>query len=159
MHLHKYEKIWLVFGISMIVLFLVLLGVGTFAQGMQPPGDHHAHAQGIDPETVLKTPPFNQPGLKKIGENEYEAYIVAQVFNFLPAKMEFPAGAKVHFKVTSPDVVHGLQIVGTNVNMMAIPGEVNTLTYTFKQSGEYLILCNEYCGAGHEIMGTTIAVK
>jgi len=45
------------------------------------------------------------------------------------------------------------------VNMMAVPGEVNEMTYTFDEPAEYLLLCNEYCGIGHEYMATTITVK
>jgi cytochrome c oxidase subunit 2 len=155
MHIHRLEKIWLIIGVAMLVIFLGVLGIGAFAMGMQPPtGDHR-----IDPEKVNETYPFNNPGLEQIGNNEYNAYMIAYAFGFNPAKMEIPVGATVHFQVTSPDVVHGFQITGTTVNLMAIPGEVNHYTYTFDKPGEYLVLCNEYCGAGHEFMATTIIVK
>lgn len=156
MHIHRYEKIWLTFGISMLVVFLVVLGIGTFAQGAQPPGGHH-HA--VDPETVDQTAPFDKPGLKKIGENEYEANMLAFAFGYAPENMEIPAGSTVHFNITSKDVVHGFEIPGTNVNMMVVPGEVNHLTYTFAKAGDYLVLCNEYCGVAHEMMQTRIIVK
>jgi len=156
MHMHRLEKIWLAFGISMLLVFLGVLGVGAFAKGIHPPGDHR---HTVDPETVDQTAPFNEPGLRKIGDNEYEAYMLAFAFGYAPEKMEVPAGATIHFHVTSKDVVHGFQIPGTNVNMMVMPGEVNQLTYTFKEPGEYLILCNEYCGVAHENMMTTIIVK
>ncbi|WP_248926023.1 cytochrome c oxidase subunit II [Paenibacillus hamazuiensis] len=156
MHIHRLEKIWLTFGITMLAVFLGVVGVGAFANGMQPPGEHR---HTVDPETVLKTEPFNNPGLRKIGDNEYEAYMVAFAFGYSPEKMEIPAGATVHFHITSPDVIHGFEIVGTNVNMMVIPGEINHLTYKFAKPGEYLVLCNEYCGAAHEMMATTIIVK
>jgi len=138
----------------MLAVFLLVIGIGAFAMGMQPPGHRHA----IDPTKVYETPPFDRPGLEKIGENEYNAYVVAYVFGFNPGDLEIPAGATVHFYVTSSDVVHGFQIPGTNVNLMAVPGEVNHFTYTFDKPGEYLLLCNEYCGTGHEIMATVIRV-
>ncbi|GIP31266.1 cytochrome c oxidase subunit II [Paenibacillus sp. J2TS4] len=156
MHIHRLEKIWLIFGISMLFVFLAVLGVGTFAMGVAPPGGHH-HA--VDPDTVMEKEPFNNPGLREIGENEYEAVMLAFAFGYSPERMEVPVGAKVHFIVTSPDVVHGFAIPGTNVNMMAVPGEVNSVSHTFKDPGEYLILCNEYCGAAHEMMMTTIIVQ
>ncbi|UUZ85018.1 hypothetical protein LJK88_16340 [Paenibacillus sp. P26] len=37
--------------------------------------------------------------------------------------MEVPVGSTVHFTVTSSDVVHALEIPGTNVNMMIVPGK------------------------------------
>jgi cytochrome c oxidase subunit 2 len=155
MHIHRLEKIWLIFGIAMLIVFLGVLGVGAFAMGMQPPTGHH---HSLDPEKVDETAPFDNPRLEKIGDNEYNAYMVAYAFGYGPEKLEIPAGATVHFQITSSDVVHGFQIPGTNVNMMVVPGEVNHLSYTFKKSGQYLILCNEYCGTGHEYMSTTITV-
>jgi len=152
--MHKLEKIWLLIGIGTLVMFLTIVGVGAFAHGNQPPSD----LATLDPQKVDQTPPFDEPGLKKIGENEYELVLIAQAFSFTPNEIKIPKGAKVHIKVTSKDVVHGLQIVGTNVNMMVTPGHVNSLTYTFKETGNYLILCNEYCGVGHQVMGTTIEV-
>ncbi|GIQ68498.1 cytochrome c oxidase subunit II [Xylanibacillus composti] len=155
MHIHKLEKIWLAFGIAMLIVFLVVLGVSTFSMGMAPPS--HSHA--IDPEQVDTTPPFDQPGLKQVGENEYEAVMIAYVFGYKPNDLVVPVGATVHFTVTSPDVVHGFAIPNTNVNMMIVPGEVSHITHTFDEPGEYLVLCNEYCGGGHEFMKTVITVQ
>lgn len=157
MHIHRLEKVWLIFGIGMLALFLIIVGFSAFARGMEPP-TNHTHGS-IDPEKVDETPPFDQPGVRQVGENEYEAVIVGYAFGFEPATIEVPAGAKVHFVITSRDVVHGFQIPGTNVNMMLIPGEVNELTYTFDEPGEYLVVCNEYCGIGHEYMSTRLMVK
>lgn len=154
MHLYKYEKIWLILGGATLALFLIVVGVGAFAMGQHPP----SHGDIIEPEKVFETPPFDQPGLKQIGENEYELVIVAQAFMFDPGNIEIPKGAKVHFIVASPDVVHGLSIAQTNVNMMVTPGHINRLTHTFHEAGEYLMLCNEYCGIGHQVMGTRIEV-
>lgn len=157
MHIHRLEKIWIVIGTLMLVVFLIAVGIGAFVMDDHPPG----HSKGIklDPEKVYETPPFDNPRLEKIGENEYNAYIVAYVYGYSPNNIEIPVGATVHFYVTSADVVHGFAIPGTNVNMMAVPGEVNELTYTFKEPAEYLLLCNEYCGVGHEYMATKIIVK
>lgn len=154
MHMHKLEKIWLVIGTATLVMFLTIVGISAFAQGHHPPSDKTV----LDPEKVDSTKPFDQPGLRKIGENEYELVLISQAFSFLPNEIKIPEGAKVHIVVTSKDVVHGLEIVGTNVNMMVTPGHVNSHTYTFKKSGSYLVICNEYCGAGHQMMSTKIEV-
>lgn len=157
MHIHRMEKIWLAIGAGMLFLFLAAIGYGAFAMGDHPPG--HSAGMKIDPEKVYETPPFDEPRLEQIGENEYNAYMVAYVYGYSPANIEIPVGATVHFYVTSTDVVHGFAIPGTNVNMMVMPGEVNQLTYTFDEPAEYLLLCNEYCGIGHEYMSTKLIVK
>ena len=156
MHIHRLERIWLTFGISMLFIFLLTLGIGAFVMGMAPPhsGDHHS----IDPTKVDEIAPFNNPGLKKIGDNHYEAVMTAFTFGYGPSSIEIPVGATVDFIVTSKDVVHGFEIPGTNVNMMIVPGEVTEISYTFDKPGEFLILCNEYCGAYHEGMQARVKV-
>ncbi|WJH37184.1 cytochrome c oxidase subunit II [Paenibacillus aurantius] len=158
MHIHRLEKIWLAFGMAMLAVFLLVIGVSAFAMGMAPPTSH-AHDHKIDPAQVKTTAPFDKPGLRQTGDHEYEAVMTAFTFGYSPNRMEVPAGSTVHFTITSSDVVHGFEIPGTNVNMMILPGEINHATYTFTKPGEYLVLCNEYCGAAHEWMKTVIVVK
>ena len=43
--------------------------------------------------------------------------------------------------------------------MMAIPGWVNEQTHTFTNAGEYLLICHEYCGIGHQNMFAKIEVR
>ncbi|EZP76907.1 cytochrome C oxidase subunit II [Parageobacillus genomosp. 1] len=154
MHMHKYEKIWLTFGIGILFAFLTIVGVSAFAEGNQPP----SCLTTIDPEKVDQTPPFNKPGLVKTGDNEYQLNIVVSAFAFTPNQIEIPKGAKVTINVTSKDVIHGFEVAGTNINMMVEPGYINTITKTFNKPGEYTILCNEYCGAGHHMMTGRIKV-
>lgn len=158
MHIHKYEKIWLIFGASTLLIFLIILGIGAFYFGTQPP----SCLVTIDHEKVDSTPPFNEPGLKQIGENEYQFTIVASAFNYDVGEkdkiVQIPKGATVHFQITTKDVVHGFNIAGTNVNMMVEPGYVSTLTETFNKAGTYTAICNEYCGVGHHLMHATVEV-
>ncbi|GAX88509.1 cytochrome c oxidase subunit II [Effusibacillus lacus] len=155
MHIHRYEKYWLMFGGGIIIAFIVALFVNAFAMGMTPPSD----LQRVDPKKVEQTAPFDKPGLKQVGPNEYEAVMVSFAFGYNPNQIEVPVGSKVTFISTSKDVVHGFQIPGTNVNMMVVPGHVNKVTHTFDKPGEYLILCNEYCGAAHHMMMAKVIVK
>lgn len=157
MHIHRLEKVWLTFGIAMLAVFLTVLGAGSFALGLTPPDNHGLHA--VDPVTVSEEPPFNIPGLVQAGDKVYNAYILAYAFGFSPEIMEVPRGAEIHFYITSKDVVHGFAIPRTNVNLMAVPGEINHVAYTFDKPGEYLVLCNEYCGLLHEQMAAKIIVK
>ncbi len=156
MHLHRLEKTWLTIGIGMLAVFLIVLGTMAFSMGMAPPSEHR---HTIDPTKVADMAPFDNPGLTQTGEKAYKAVMTAYAFGYEPMNMEIPVGSTVEFEVTSPDVVHGFSIVGTNVNLMVVPGEVSHIRHTFDKPGEYLIICNEYCGIGHEYMKTTIVVK
>ncbi|MGG3799147.1 cytochrome c oxidase subunit II [Metabacillus fastidiosus] len=154
MHIHKYEKIWLIFGISSIALFLCIVGVSAFAFEHHPSGGMEA----IDPNKVKETPPFDKPGVKKIDEDTYEVAIVASAFAYEPNKIQVPVGKKIIFKIASTDVTHSFSIVQTNVNMMIVPGRVSTKEYIFKEPGTHLVICNEYCGTGHHFMKTEVEV-
>ncbi|TXC91302.1 cytochrome B5 [Metabacillus litoralis] len=154
MHFHKFEKIWLGFGILSLLLFLSIIGVTAFAFNHQPSGG----LETIDPEKVHETAPFDNPGTHKINDDTYEVIIVAKAFGYEPPEIKVPVGKKIIFKVTSTDVTHSFSIINTNVNMMVVPGQINTKEYTFDKPGEYLVICNEYCGTGHHFMKTTIEV-
>ncbi len=99
------------------------------------------------------------PDLRKLPDGSYEAYYVAEVFEFNPARLTIPVGSKVTFYVTSADVVHGFFIPETDINMMAVPGWVNQETHTFTHAGEYLFICHEYCGIDHQDMFAKIEVR
>lgn len=134
---------------------MVVVGYQTFAMGMGPP----SHMETIDPQRVEETAPFDNPGIKQVGENEYEVVMVLQSFGFNPNKIEIPVGSEVHFTMTTKDVSHGFQVTGTNINVMVLPGHIQKISHTFDEPGEYLVVCNEYCGTGHQYMSTVITVK
>jgi cytochrome c oxidase subunit II len=156
MHMHKFEKIWLVFGIGSLLVFLTVLGVSAFYMGNQPP----SCLTTINPEKVDTTKPFDKPGIHKVeGKDwDYELVFVASAFSYNPAKIEVPKGAKVKIIATTKDVIHGFEVAGTNINMMLEPGFVSEYETTFNKAGEFLLLCNEYCGVGHHMMNSRIEV-
>jgi cytochrome c oxidase subunit 2 len=154
MHLHKFEKIWLIFSICCLILFLTIIGVSAFSFDHHPSGG----SSTIDPERVHETPPFDSLGVTKIDEDTYEVAVVAMAFSYQPNTITVPVDKKIIFNVTSTDVTHSFSIVNTNVNMMVVPGLISTKEYTFKETGHYLIVCNEYCGAGHHYMSMEIEV-
>jgi len=154
-HVHRQERLWMALGIAMLVVFLAVITTAAVVDGFVPP----SHVQSIDPTRVSETPPFDHPGLRKVADGAYEAYYVARVFSFTPASIDVPAGARVTFYVTSADVEHGFSIPETGVNTMVTPGWVSTVSHTFKEPGTFLLVCNEYCGAGHHLMAAKVVVK
>ncbi|WML51075.1 cytochrome c oxidase subunit II [Neobacillus sp. PS3-12] len=158
MHIHKYERIWLTFGIAMLIVFLTIVGVNAFMMGRNPPSGLNE----IDPDHVRETVPFNHPGLHKIGDNRYELDIVSSAFSYdvgtSDKVIKIPKGATVTFRAATTDVIHGLSLAGTNVNMMVEPGYISDLTVKLKNAGTFTMVCNEYCGSGHQMMYATVEV-
>ena len=155
MKMHRAEEVWLIIGVAILVISMAITGYQAFALDMGTPSG----LETIDPQKVDETAPFDKPGVYKTGDNEYEVVMTLQIFSFTPMDIEIPAVAKVTFVMTSKDVVHGFQVAGTNLNAMVTPGHIQRATQKFDEAGEYLVLCNEYCGAGHQMMSTTITVK
>lgn len=154
MHIHRQERIWMTIGLAMLVVFAAVITTAAVVDGFVPP----SHVQTIDPTKVSETPPFDKPGLRKVADGQYEAYYVARIFSFTPAQIDVPAGSRVTFYVTSADVEHGFSIPETGVNTMVTPGWVSTVSHTFTKPGTYLLVCNEYCGAGHQLMSAKVEV-
>ena len=153
--MHRAERLWLTFGIGLLILLLAIITIAAVVDGVVPP----SHVESIDPTKVGQTPPFDKPGLRKLANGNYEAYYVARVFSFTPQHLALPLGAHVTFYVTSADVEHGFSIPETSINTMVTPGWVSTVSYTFRQPGKFLLVCNEFCGAGHQLMASDVEVR
>lgn len=155
MHVDLYERLWMW---AAGVIILALLGSTAFAtlsQGRLPP----SHVETIDPRAVRQDERFAVPGVYPNADGGVTATVIALTFAFQPNEIRVPAGRPVTFRVTSTDVVHGFQIVATNGNTMVVPGYVSQFTTAFDTPGEYLIVCNEYCGIGHHVMYAKLIVE
>ena len=156
MHLHKYEKYWLILGTATLIAFLIIVGIGAFHKGSHP----NNAKQTIDYEKAATIAPFNKTGVHKVeGKDwDYEVVILASAFYYNPPSIELPLGATVKFIATTQDVIHGFEVAGTNINMMLEPGYISEHVTTVNKAGEYLIVCNEYCGTGHALMHSMLKV-
>jgi len=165
MHLHKYEKIWLTVGIGSLALFLIIIGFAAFWKGTHP----QSHIETIDPQNVEAHDAFKPEnlGLTEVGEGKYILNMVASAFNYdfgvddngdQVKTIRVPKGSTVLYQITTKDVVHGFQVAGTNVNMMVEPGHISRLETVMKNTGEFTVVCNEYCGIGHHMMYGTVEV-
>jgi len=155
MHVHIYEKFWMAIAVAMLGAFLSALLYGFVGHATQPP----SHIETIDPATVTSSSAFSQPGVWERADGGFDVVMVAEMFRFRPQTLRVRAGSPVRFRVASPDVLHGLQIVGTNVNTTVAPGYVSEFTVTFPNPGEYLVLCNEFCGLSHHLMQGKLIVE
>lgn len=161
MEIHSYERLWIGVSLLLIVGFIGTVTYGSLGPGVQMVGERGGTI--ANPGNPADSPNFREPGVYPVeGEpNHYDAYVVARQFLFEPGTtqpIEVPAGSTVTLHVTSVDVVHGFEVVGTNVNAMAIPGQVASMTVRFREEAEYGIVCNEYCGPGHHTMEGRIHV-
>jgi cytochrome c oxidase subunit 2 len=164
MHVHRFERLW--FGASLV---LIVAFIATIVYGAVGPGVAMVDDSGgtVEPSVIAdgdyeQTENFREPGVYPSEDGEgVDVYVVARQYLFQPGTSEpirVPVDTPVTFYVTTPDVTHGFNLAGTNVNSMVIPGQVAEFTVTFEETEEYGIVCHEYCGSGHHTMEGQVVV-
>jgi len=155
MRVELYERIWLWIGSAMIVFFLAIIVSSSAMHAVHPP----SHVETIDPGTVLSDSEFSHPRIETHADGSVEVIGTAEMYVFKPGTIRVRRGKPVTFRLTSADVVHGFQIVGTNANATLLPGYISQFTLAFPNAGEFLIVCNEYCGLSHHLMQARLVVE
>jgi cytochrome c oxidase subunit 2 len=146
-----YERGWMIASGIILVCFLLAVGVSAY-HGITLPGE-------VEHPEVSAGARFPEPAVVQKGPGRYDVYMRAQIWAFVPNEIKIPAGSTLTFYVTSPDVQHGFLIERTNVNLMALPGQVTKSAARFDTPGEYRFFCHEYCGLGHQIMWGKVIVE
>ena len=150
------ERRWaIVVGLIISAIVLVMIFTGLHWAAMPP-----SRVEIVDPRTLHVSGEFveNNLGTSVAADGKVVVRLVAQQYSFNPQCLLVPAGVPVTFRGTSTDVIHGFNVAGTNANTMLIPGFVATFTTTFRNPGERLMPCHEYCGTGHEGMWARVRV-
>jgi cytochrome c oxidase subunit II len=84
--------------------------------------------------------------------------IRAQKFTYTPAELTLKLNEPVVFQLTSADVVMGFSVPDFKVRGTIIPGQVTEVAMTPTKTGEFIFLCDVFCGTGHETMEGTMRV-
>jgi cytochrome c oxidase subunit II len=86
-----------------------------------------------------------------------DAYLLARLWEFWPI-LELQKGQSYRLRLSSADWQHGFSLQPTNINISVHPGYEHVITVTPTESGDFGIICNEYCGIGHHNMTGRIRV-
>ena len=87
-----------------------------------------------------------------------DIYIRASQFQWYPI-VQLEKGVEYRLHVSSLDVQHGFSLQPVNINLQVVPGYDYVATLTPTSTGEFTIVCNEYCFLGHHTMVGKIIVK
>jgi cytochrome c oxidase subunit II len=150
------EQRWAFVAVLMLILF-VGMAAGAGIHYMVMP---QARVETIDPRTAAITGEFIESNLGSVVEPNGSVTVRAlgQRYSFTPSCIVVPAQTSVTLRATSADVIHGILIEGTNVNTMLIPGYISSITMQFREPGEHLMPCQEFCSIGHEGMWGKVRV-
>lgn len=102
--------------------------------------------------TVQKLPVVHPPAGSDV-------YLVARLWQWWPL-LELDEGKSYRLHLSSLDWQHGFSLQPLNINLQVIPDYETVVTITPDTSGEFTIVCNEYCGIGHHTMlGKIFVIK
>lgn len=158
LEINELEWKWLVVSLAMIGLFVGAIVVTAVSHGIHPP----SHVETIDSASLHLSQEFAEDRLgvqpTPLADGSLQVRLVAGRYGFYPREIEVPAGRRIVFRMASMDVLHGAHIPMTNMSTMIVPGYVSEVISVFPKPGEYPMLCNEYCGLGHDHMWSKVTV-
>ena len=162
---HKIELVWVVIALGWcLILFLWMPYFHVFGEQnlsneayRVTPAAFEAKAQAmVDTYTVRTETDIAIPVVKPPPGSD--VYLVGRLWEWWPI-LELEKGKTYRMHVSSMDYQHGLSIQPVNINLQILPGYDTVFSMTPTQSGEFGVICNEYCGIGHHMMLGKIYVK
>jgi cytochrome c oxidase subunit II len=150
------ELRWSMVVAGAVGIVVAVIVITSAAMVLHPP----SNVETIDPTTLHLEGEFVEGNLGAVenADGSVTARIVATQFAFIPRCVPVPAGRRVIFRITTPDVIHGMLIDGTNVNTMVVPGYISQVNTEFPEPGDRFVPCHEYCGLGHGGMWSVVRV-
>lgn len=156
MHIDPLEKKWAQVIIGICALFIGIIMIDALIHNVNAP----SNVETIDSASLHLSEEFAEDNLGPQVDDKGNVVVrmVAGRYSFFPKKITVPAETKLIFRWVSIDVLHGVHIPMTNMSTMVVPGFVAELETEFPKPGDYPVLCNEYCGLGHDHMWSKIDV-
>jgi cytochrome c oxidase subunit 2 len=150
------ERKWVWLSLLIVVAAGVLLGFYAVANNIHPP----SNVETIDSSRLHLSEEFAEDniGVRTNSDGSVTVTMVAARYGFYPPRIEVPADTPVTFRIASADVLHGVHVPYTNMTTMIVPGYISEVSTSFPRTGEYSLLCNEYCGLGHDSMWSRLVV-
>ena len=153
---HKTEKIWVAIAFVWCMVLFAMMPLWHWKGGQNPSGIRRK----VDPQAFYaRTVAFaNQ---YKIGEDRgmpivapppgSDIYLIAYSFQWYPI-LQLEKDREYTLHLSALDVNHGFSLYPLNVNFAVSPGYDYGLRVTPTATGDFRIICNEFCGIGHHMM-------
>lgn len=87
-----------------------------------------------------------------------DIYMLGSMWRWSPI-LKLKKGTEYTLHLSAADVNHGFNLMPINVNFQVVPGYDYGLKITPTEAGEFLVVCNEFCGIGHHNMVGKIIVE
>ncbi len=160
--LHRIERSWVLVAFVWCIFLTIMMPIWFFMGRQNVPVTTYR----VDAETyqqlvadfvdqyqvdTLKGVPVVEP------PPDSDVYLQARQWQWYPI-LKLKKGETYRLHISSLDVQHGFSLQPTNLNLQILPGYDYVATLTPTQSGDFALICNEYCGIAHHLMVSKIIV-
>ena len=159
---HKAERMWVGIAFGWCMVLFAMMPLWHIRGGQNPAGIRSrtdagayykrtmefikAYQVGVDHNIPVVAPP---PGA--------DIYLMAQQFQWTPV-LRLQLNTEYTLHLSALDVNHGFSLFPVNVNFQVVPGYDYGLRVKPTESGDFRIICNEFCGIGHHTMVGRVTV-
>lgn len=160
---HKAEKTWVAIAFAWCMVLFAMMPLWHWKGGQNPSGIRtrttpqaymarmiefmNQYKVGEDGGLAVVAPP---PGA--------DIYMAAMTFTWMPV-LKLQKDVQYTLHLSALDVNHGFSLFPINVNFQVVPGYDYGLRVTPNVSGDFRIICNEFCGIGHHMMVGKVVVE
>jgi len=156
------ERLWIGVGLIWCLVLFVAMPYAHFKGKQNSTGESYAVSPEAFMERIDRFVASNQVGeVDGIPIVEPapggDAYLLGQMWRWYPV-LKLRQGQTYRVHISSSDLQHGFALLPMNMNFQVLPGYDHVLTLTPTSTGEFEIICNEFCGIGHHMMTGRIIV-
>lgn len=87
-----------------------------------------------------------------------DIYMLGRMWSWYPI-LKLKKGVEYTLHLSSVDLNHGFSLYPVNINFQVVPGYDYGLKIVPNKSGEFAVICNEFCGIGHHLMVGKVIVE
>jgi cytochrome c oxidase subunit 2 len=109
----------------------------------------------------ISTMGIKAPGLVRQANAAAEPRVIeikAKKFAFSPSDITLKKGEPVILRLSTEDRTHGFLLKPFKIDTDITPGKATDIAVTPTASGQYVVICDHYCGTGHGNMHMKVTV-
>lgn len=161
---HGHERLWIGLALVWCLIMFAMMPYWHFNGKQNSTGESYSVEPEAFVERVESFTAANKVGVDANGTPIVEpppggdAYLLGRMWSWTPT-LKLRQGETYRVHISSADLQHGFSLQPMNMNFQVLPGYDHVLTITPTTSGEFTIVCNEFCGVGHHAMIGKIIVE
>jgi cytochrome c oxidase subunit 2 len=153
--LGRLERNWLIIAFVWCVFLTAMMPLWYFMGRQNVPATSYrvttAQFEKLTNAFAAQHQVGTEKGLPVVAAPPGDVYLYGRQWQWYPI-LQLKKGETYRLHLSSLDVQHGFSLQPGNLNFQVLPGYDYVITLTPTQSGDYSLVCNEYCYLGHHVM-------